>query len=536
MLRSLLLPVSLCVMALFADVAPPSTTVEPCGRDEPFVSSETCSLCHSNHELATAMLSPTGEDASMYDLWGATMMAQAFRDPYWRAQVSREMASYPKEAKAIQALCLRCHAPAHSHAARLSGGSADSVATAAADPLAEDGVTCTVCHQIQPDDLGKPSTFSGRPVIRNEKEIFGPFREPVTGPMQMHTGYTPTHGPWIRKSALCGSCHTLYTGEGDTRYLEQAPYLEWRNSVFTTEVMTPKKSAQDCAECHMKELGTQRIARSPMGADFLIDPRAGVRSHGFVGGNAFMLDLMSINREELGIGVSSEALSKSARRTRAFLRTNTARLEIEKARLEDGEVRFEVAIENLCGHKFPSAYPSRRAWLEVQIRRGREVLFHSGALDDDGRLVDVADARNLPHRDLVTKASEVPVYEVVPGDENGKPTTSLHAMRKSLKDNRLLPKGWKTDGPHAEETAPVGTNGDGDFVAGGDRVRYRIPIEGVEGARLRVLVWLRYQTIPPHWVQGLRSTDTPEAKAFIRMYDELTKPAETVDVTSAFVN
>lgn len=536
MLRSLTVTaVPLCILTLFLDTTSESQTGVG-GRDEPFVSSETCSLCHSNHDSATAMLSPTGEDASMYDLWGATMMAQAFRDPYWRAQVSREIALHPEDAEAVQELCLRCHAPAHHHTARLAGEAARSIAAAAADPLGEDGVTCTVCHQIQPEGLGSESTFSGRPVIKDEKRIFGPFREPVTGPMRMHTGYTPTQGPWIRKSGLCGSCHTLYTGEGEDRYLEQAPYLEWRNSVFTTEMASPPSSAQECGECHMQELGTQRIARSPMGSDFLIDPRHGVRSHGFVGGNAFMLDLMNINREELGIEVSAEAFAKSARRTRAFLRTNTARVEILGGRVEEGEVRFDVEIENLCGHKFPSAYPSRRAWLEVQIRQGRRILFHSGDLDDDGTLAGVGDARNLPHRDLVTKASEVPVYEVVPGDANGNPTTSLHAMRRNLKDNRLLPKGWRKDGPHADETAPVGIGDDADFVAGKDRVRYRIAVDGAGRGRLRVLVWLRYQTIPPHWVEELRTTDTPEAKTFVKMYDGVTKPAETIDVTSAFLN
>ena len=30
-------------------------------------------------------------------------------------------------------------------------------------------------------------------------------------PMRHHTGFTPTFGPHAAESAMCGSCHTLYT-------------------------------------------------------------------------------------------------------------------------------------------------------------------------------------------------------------------------------------------------------------------------------------------------------------------------------------
>ena len=38
------------------------------------------------------------------------------------------------------------------------------------------------------------------------------------------------------------------------------------------------------------------------------------------------------------------------------------------------------------------------------------------------------------------------------------------------KDNRLLPEGWRRDGPHAAQTMPVGIGNDFDFTGGGDTV------------------------------------------------------------------
>ena len=47
----------------------------------------------------------------------------------------------------------------------------------------------------------------------------------------------------------------------------------------------------------------------------------------------------------------------------------------------------DVLVENLGGHKLPTAYPSRRSWLHLIVRDsdGR-VMFESGALPPDGSI------------------------------------------------------------------------------------------------------------------------------------------------------
>ena len=90
-------------------------------------------------------------------------------------------------------------------------------------------------------------------------------------------------------------------------------------------------------------------------------------------------------------------------------------------------------------------------------------------------------------------------------DADGEPTTHLTRMATMGKDNRLLPEGWDVDGPHTEDTKAVGVDGDPDFTGGSDLVHFEIPC-GAEGP-VRVIVWLLYQPVPPHWVQALRDVD-----------------------------
>ena len=64
--------------------------------------------------------------------------------------------------------------------------------------------------------------------------------------------------------------------------------------------------------------------------------------------------------------------------------------------------------------------------------------------------------------------------EAVMRDAEGKPTTSLMEAKGWLKDNRLLPQGYRFDHSEAPYTNPVGVNGDESFVAGGDITHYAL--------------------------------------------------------------
>ena len=482
------------------------------------------------------MRSRTGDDVSPHGLWQATMMANAHKDPFWRASVERETAAAPAQAKEIEADCLRCHSPMAHHTALLGGQEPPTMAASMKDPLALDGVSCTVCHKVEAGNLAEEASFGGHPVIGRDRAIYGPFKDPASGPMQMHSGYEPQQGLQIRSSALCGSCHTSrspHAGEG-AAFREQATYLEWRNSEYSTE-SGDGSLATSCQGCHMADMGEVRIARNPPGRDFLIEPRP-FRAHAFVGGNAFMLDMLGKRREALGIATGEAAFQRMAQATRQQLVERTAQVVVSTPRRENGTLSFDVVVKNLGGHKLPTGYPARRMWLEVQVRAGNELVFHGGDTDKQGRIVGLGDELDEPHRELVTAPHEVPIYELVSSGADGKPTTTLGAMRTKTKDTRLLPLGWTADGPHAADTAPVGVAGDANFVGGSDTVSYRVPIGAEAKGRVRVLAYLRYQPVPPAWVDSLRQLDSSAAKQFVGWYDEADPSPETVCIGQAFEN
>ena len=235
-------------------------------RDEFFTTSERCAVCHTTAPGATAMTSATGDDISPYGLWQGTMMANSFRDPYFRAQLQKETAAAGEQ---VQELCLRCHTPMVHHEARRTGAKLPRLADVDGDIFADDSVSCTVCHMIDSAGLGERETWSGRPNFTAERVIFGPFADPAPQPMQNLVRYTPKHAEHIHRSALCATCHTLHTEHHGTPFPEQTPYLEWRNSVFNDENGATDES-RSCQQCHMTDLGATRIARNPMGRDFNI--------------------------------------------------------------------------------------------------------------------------------------------------------------------------------------------------------------------------------------------------------------------------
>ena len=98
--------------------------------------------------------------------------------------------------------------------------------------------------------------------------------------------------------------------------------------------------------------------------------------HGSVGGNAYMLELMDTFGDELGLTASSEDFEGSITRTLDLLQNDTAEITLEEVRQSGPRIFANVVIENLAGHKFPTAYPSRRAWLlSILPRKERPWLW-----------------------------------------------------------------------------------------------------------------------------------------------------------------
>ena len=490
---------------------PPAATAS----SDRFRTSDQCAFCHAAGTGA-ALRDGAGRDVSPVHEYGSSMMAFSARDPYWLAAFSHELAEQPAGTAVIEATCTRCHMPAASVESALVGDSVhfDDILSNV-DPIAtlgRDGATCTVCHQIQPDGLGTSASFTGGYVIDDSRQVFGPYSDPFAVPMQRRVGYTPTGGAHMTESALCATCHTVITRALDVagvpsgpEFPEQVPYLEWRNSDYRTEGVAGSLAAS-CQDCHMPRTDddgaavTTAISTRP---DTLA-ARTPFGRHTLLGGNAQMLAMLAEETAWAGAG-DPASLRSAAEQTRDFVR-RAADVAVRDVSTTGDELRFAVRVRNLSGHRFPTAYPSRRAWLHVRVLdAGGATLFESGALDARGALVDSTGARlddldaELPHRTEISAPDQVQVYRTRFAGADGAPTHVLLRATHFISDNRILPIGWSPTHPDAALTSPVGTEGDLDFVPGSDDVAYRIHAAGAARIEVRLL----FQTIPPDAVEGV---------------------------------
>lgn len=506
--------------------------------EENFATSLVCANCHSNAPEANNLRDDKGNGVAPFDLWQGTMMANATRDPLWRAVVSAEVAAFPAKKAAIEADCMQCHAPmavTQSHLRKEATPLLDTLyGKGLLTDLAMDGVSCTACHQISPDGLGTPASYSGGFKITTAKRIYGPHRNPQGGPMIGFTGYFPTYSTHISESKLCATCHTLFTegrhadGTPSGRHLaEQTPYLEWRNSVFSTEAAKRAPEAANCQGCHMPRNSEEgvpiktRIARTPDGGDFRTPLRLQLSRHIFVGGNTLVPQMLRDNRHEVGALASDEAFNSVIRLAKQQLATSTASLEVTDLQRQGGKLTFTAKVENKAGHKFPTAYPSRRAWLRVRVTDAAgKVVWAGGDFDDRGRILG-ADGKPLasestggiePHRNRIVAPGQVQIWEAVMADTDGNPTWSLLRGVDYIKDNRLLPRGWTADGPDAHDTEPRGLGGDSDFAGGTDSIAFELAVPATGALTLEVQVV--YQSLSWRYATELLKARTPEVATF----------------------
>lgn len=515
--------------------------------------SKICADCHANSPSAAAMRDAADRPIAPFDLWRATAMANSARDPFWWAMMSAEVAATPTAKAEIESTCLKCHAPMAGVHNGFDGlpapARADLLGDGATGKLGIDGVACALCHQIQPDGLGTDASYTAGFVIEPAQRMYGPHAAPFTMPMMHRTGFTPTQADHVTSSALCGSCHTLETETLDPDgtvlpglFPEQATYLEWRNSDFRDEG-PPGATPATCGGCHMPTADddgqpiSTRIARTPGGGDFPpIAPRSPYGRHILVGGNTLLPALLRDHADALRPNADAAAFDAVIARIRAQLAERTATLKLAAARDRDA-LALDATITNLTGHKFPSGYPSRRAFLRVIVRDADDaIVFRSGEVDADGRLIDGAGAplasESLggpvqPHHREITSDAAAQVYESVMADKTGAPAFRLLRGHSFKKDNRLLPAGWRADHPDADRTSPAGVDGDPDFLAAGDTTRYVVPAPAAAGP-YTITVELLYQPLAPRFAAELFAVDTPEVRAFEALYHTADRGPELV--------
>lgn len=490
-----------------------------------FWTSGRCAGCHGRDLLGEASIDPaTGHDVNVVDDWRSGIMANSARDPFFRAKLDHEVLVNPGHSDALSNKCLSCHAPLAMHEERMAGRPPFTLAMLDTSVLASDGVSCLACHMQSPGPAG--NYFSGD-VHFDSARVYGPYADDQINPaiMEFFVGLTPGFGEHIVNSEVCAGCHTLitqtvdldgnYTGD---RFVEQATYHEWKNSVYST-------NGTQCNTCHMPRIAGPVI----LAAEYaFLNGQTPFGLHHLVGGNKHMLEIMKANREALAIPATEAQFDSTIARTDRLLTQRTLDVDVTLEERTSDTAYFRVHLQNRAGHRFPSGYPSRRAFVRFVVRTaGGDTLFVSGAFDSTHEVIG-HDATHEPHYDVIRTSDEVQIYELVMGDVNGNETTVLERAKAPLKDNRLVPLGFLTSHPSYDTTRLAGgVLDDPDFNrnlqneegSGTDAVHYHVVLNGNTQA-LFATAEVFYQTMPPAWNAEMFAFQSARIDSFRTMLGE----------------
>lgn len=431
---------------------------------------------------------------------------------------------------------------------------------------------------------------TGRFVEGPNDAFFGPFKEVKSLPMEHSLGVKPTHNAFVQDSRLCGACHSINLpniGASEDAFpvldaaeqnpafknyqhsIEQATFIEWQNSAFAQG-----SDFASCQDCHMPrdfetvdgkvKVGrlTTRIAAIQDASFPEVDNRLAVdkidvplrdnyRRHEHVGLNVFLLEMFDQFPGILGADKSDYMTSAANGVDTAIdnmilqARKETADLDVRIDQLQDDGLEATVTVRNKTGHRFPSGVAFRRAFIEFLVLDGDKVVWGSGRTNSVGVIVD-GEGKPLeteflprsdayqPHHQTITRQDQVQIYEELNQDAQRQFTTSFIHRVFDIKDNRLLPKGWRESGYFKKEgevirqffesTDPKGTGDDPDYrdqgpaFPGQDSVRYKVTLPGkLDPGRLKIRATLYDQSIPPYWLHQ-RFTTAPDGPATQRLY------------------
>lgn len=497
---------------------------------DPFRASSNCRNCHAMDPKSKAEL-------PVYGAWQGSMMGQAARDPLFYAclTIANQDAAFAGD------LCIRCHTPAGWLAGRSEP--TDGSALIAAD---RDGVSCSVCHRMvdpvfkagvsPPIDAQILANINPKPVragsgnfIMDPNDVRrGPYADPMN----------PQH-PWLasafhRSAELCATCHDVsnpaYRRQDDGTYtldllnarhptadkydmfpLERT-FSEWLHSDFARGGVDmggrfggTRRVVSTCQHCHMPTVTARGC--------YLAKERSDLAAHEFVGGNAWVQDMiLNLYPHD---GLNADYLNAGKERAVSMLQ-RAARLEL----LRQGNY-LSVRIINETGHKLPTGYPEgRRMWINVQFfDESMQRIGEFGAYDPASAELSTSDTKVYQVK-LGMDAAVAEMAGLVEGE------SSHFALNNVvLKDNRIPPRGFANDAYERVQAAPTGAAyADGKFW---DDTAFRLRAD-VRSASVSVY----YQTASKEFITFLRDENRTDDRGQV-LYDQWEMTGKSLPVPMA---
>lgn len=395
-----------------------------------------CKMCHGGTK--------NGE-ADPYFSWQSGMMANAAKDPLYRAAVTISNQDVPGSGE----FCIRCHAPRGWLEGRST--SADSSLLNREDLF---GVSCDVCHKMMdPLSAEAASLIEHIPPGRGNAMMVADPKNMVRGPYGDGKGAMPhstMKSDFHASSELCATCHDIsnpiYADDINSQQPHTYSHLERTYSEWLLSDYAKEGQKQTCQSCHYKTIegGGQASRFGSLHRDHFVQ-------HGPIGGSTWIQDVIWDLWD--GQDLNREALDLGKKRALELLKTS-AKLELNGTTLK---------ITNLTGHKLPTGYSeARRMWINIKYLGSKgETIKEVGTY---GQKKDTIFGKEVEVPDLLDPEETV-VYEIKPGFSEAaakkyakEPGPSFHFVLNDIicKDNRIPPKGFNNAAFAKHLSQPIG--------------------------------------------------------------------------------
>ncbi len=126
-----------------------------------------------------------------------------------------------------------------------------------------------------------------------------------------------------------------------------------------------------------------------------------------------MQQIFKDNIDELGITAEPQHFDSTISRTMKLLQESTLEASLTESNRTSDTLFLTLNMKNHAGHKFPSGFPSRRAFVEiVLLNENLDTIFHSGKTDPNFNLINEDDSYET-HYDVIRSENQVQIYEMV---------------------------------------------------------------------------------------------------------------------------